>query len=278
MKRSGEAVYAKIISLETAFRNAQNFNESTTGAGLSETDGNAFFGDKLHPVCSLYSELELFFSERASAKPKATTNNDISFTKDSKEGEEELSDDGGGKPAACDTLSILDDNDSINKEDRAMPKQPTKKSGRSRSTIYGTWYWGQPGPGPPPHKQKKDNRRPFGSRCRRPQKAAVSAACAAAPVPPTEAAPSPAASLDSGKDDDDLLTDDSLGATPSAATAAAPSAAPSMLAAGAPNAHTCSQKILPLPLVVTKLISLQRPPACDDSYIALHSNRNNTGR
>ena len=72
VKRDKDKVKAKITHIETCFRSAHDFAFTETGAGIKETDeGN--FRDIILKKCPWYFDLLDIFKDRASAKPKMTS-------------------------------------------------------------------------------------------------------------------------------------------------------------------------------------------------------------
>jgi hypothetical protein len=72
VKRDKDKVTAKIKHIETSFRSAHDFAFTETGAGLKETDeGN--FRDIILKKCPWYFDLLPIFQDRASAKPRLTS-------------------------------------------------------------------------------------------------------------------------------------------------------------------------------------------------------------
>ena len=73
--RDEKQVRNKIQHLERQFRDAYDFANTETGAGLMETDG-VLFDDAVMQKCNHYYDLLDLFSDRASSKPKATNMDD----------------------------------------------------------------------------------------------------------------------------------------------------------------------------------------------------------
>ena len=71
VSRDHKAVKNKIQHLERQFREAYDFANTETGAGLKEQDG-VLFDDAVMQKCPHYFDLLDIFSDRASSKPKAT--------------------------------------------------------------------------------------------------------------------------------------------------------------------------------------------------------------
>jgi hypothetical protein len=91
--RDEKQVQNKIKYLEKAFKKANDWTTTVTGAGLQENDKGSF-DDSLLRMCPYYFDLLPIFGDRASAKPKATSNDNLSSSFDS----EDDYDDGSGLP------------------------------------------------------------------------------------------------------------------------------------------------------------------------------------
>ena len=91
VQRDDRQVRNKIQHLERQFREAFDFANTETGAGLLENNRGAF-DDAVLQKCSHYFDLLETFSDRASSKPKAT-NLDISVASSDSMNDSELSDD-----------------------------------------------------------------------------------------------------------------------------------------------------------------------------------------
>ena len=76
VKRDGKQVMNKIAHIEKAFRAAHDFANSETGQGLKETDEGQF-DDAVEKKCQYYFDLLEVFGDRASAKPKATSHDNL---------------------------------------------------------------------------------------------------------------------------------------------------------------------------------------------------------
>jgi hypothetical protein len=88
VKRDGKQVMNKIAHIEKAFRAAHDFANSETGQGLKETDAGQF-DDAVKKKCQYYFDLLDIFGDRASAKPKATSHDNL----DSSDEDEDADDD-----------------------------------------------------------------------------------------------------------------------------------------------------------------------------------------
>jgi hypothetical protein len=77
VRRDGRQVLSKIRHLEDAFKKAHDWSNTETGAGLQEKDKRSFDQALLHK-CPFYFDLLPVFGDRASAKPSATSNEDLS--------------------------------------------------------------------------------------------------------------------------------------------------------------------------------------------------------
>lgn len=74
--RDGKQVMNKISHLEKSFRCAHDFANSETGQGLKDSNWGEF-DEAVKSKCPFYFDLLEIFGDRASAKPKATSNDDL---------------------------------------------------------------------------------------------------------------------------------------------------------------------------------------------------------
>jgi hypothetical protein len=82
--RDGKQVMNKMSHIEKCFRMAHDFANTETGQGLQENDPGEF-DEAVKGKCPYYFDLIEIFGDRASAKPKAMSNDNL----DSSEGEED---------------------------------------------------------------------------------------------------------------------------------------------------------------------------------------------
>lgn len=88
VKRDAKQVMNKVQHIEEQFRRAHDWANTETGTGLQREDkGN--FNDSIRKMCPYYFDILEVFGDRASAKPKATSNDNL----DSSEDDEEDADD-----------------------------------------------------------------------------------------------------------------------------------------------------------------------------------------
>eukprot|EP00977_Amphora_coffeiformis_P023604 scaffold13773_cov76-Amphora_coffeaeformis.AAC.1 len=73
VRREHKQVLLKIQNLEDTFRRAHDFATSETGAGIFDKEGEGTIKDAVLKICPYYYDLLPIMSERASAKPKATS-------------------------------------------------------------------------------------------------------------------------------------------------------------------------------------------------------------
>jgi hypothetical protein len=71
--RDGKNVLNKIQHIERTFKEAHNFAESETGAGIRENDGETTFQDLVKKKCPFYYDIYDIMIDRASTRPKATS-------------------------------------------------------------------------------------------------------------------------------------------------------------------------------------------------------------
>ena len=71
--RDGKSVLNKIQHIERTFKEAHNFAESETGAGIRENDGETTFQDLVKKKCPFYYDIYDIMIDRASTRPKATS-------------------------------------------------------------------------------------------------------------------------------------------------------------------------------------------------------------
>jgi hypothetical protein len=81
-RRNAKQVQSKIEHLESQFRRAADFATGQTGAGLLETD-KAGFDNAILDKCSLYFDLLPVMGDRAMARPKATSNDNLESSSES---------------------------------------------------------------------------------------------------------------------------------------------------------------------------------------------------
>jgi hypothetical protein len=74
--RDGKQVMNKISHIEKSFRLAHDFANTETGQGLQENNWGEF-DDAVRRKCPYYFDLLEIFGDRASAKPKATSNDNL---------------------------------------------------------------------------------------------------------------------------------------------------------------------------------------------------------
>jgi len=86
--RDGKQVMNKISHIEKCFRMAHDFTNTETGQGLQENDPREF-DDAVKGKCPYYFDLLDIFGDRASAKPKAMSNENLDSSSSSEEEEEE---------------------------------------------------------------------------------------------------------------------------------------------------------------------------------------------
>jgi hypothetical protein len=86
--RDGKQVMNKIAHIEKSFRLAHDFANTETGQGLQENNWGEF-DDAVRRKCPYYFDLVEIFGDRASAKPKATSHDNLDSSEE--EDEEELS-------------------------------------------------------------------------------------------------------------------------------------------------------------------------------------------
>jgi hypothetical protein len=72
-KRNGKNVLSKIQHIQRSFREAHNFAESETGAGILENDGETTFENIVKRKCPYYYDIKDIMIDRASTKPKASS-------------------------------------------------------------------------------------------------------------------------------------------------------------------------------------------------------------
>ena len=82
--RDGKNVLNKIQHIERSFKEAHNFAESETGAGILENDGETTFQDLIKKKCPFYYDIHDIMIDRASTRPK-TTNYDLNDDDDEEE-------------------------------------------------------------------------------------------------------------------------------------------------------------------------------------------------
>lgn len=75
--RDGKSVLNKIQHIERTFKEAHNFAESETGAGIRENDGVTTFEDLVKKKCPFYYDIYDIMIDRASTRPKATSYEDL---------------------------------------------------------------------------------------------------------------------------------------------------------------------------------------------------------
>lgn len=99
--RDAKQVLNKIKHIEDTFRRAHVFATSETGAGLKAEDEGTF-QDEVRKTCPFYYDLLDIMGDRASAKPKATSDD---FSLSSSDDEMDM-DDSGSPAKASDTASV----------------------------------------------------------------------------------------------------------------------------------------------------------------------------
>jgi hypothetical protein len=120
VKRDAVKVKSKIEHIESCFRSAHDFAFTETGAGLKEKDDATDFNEAVLKKCPWYFDLLPIFQDRASAKPKMTSDElDLSDSDeedgrdeddcgDDDDGDEYGDDDDGGGSSAGSVHSIED--------------------------------------------------------------------------------------------------------------------------------------------------------------------------
>lgn len=83
VSRDAKQVMNKIAHIEKSFRSAHDFANSETGQGLKESNWGEF-DDAVRSKCPFYFDLLDIFGDRASAKPKATSNESLESSDDDK--------------------------------------------------------------------------------------------------------------------------------------------------------------------------------------------------
>jgi len=81
VSRDAKQVMNKISHIEKSFRSAHDFANSETGQGLKESNWGEF-DDAVRSKCPFYFDLLDIFGDRASAKPKATSNESLESSDD----------------------------------------------------------------------------------------------------------------------------------------------------------------------------------------------------
>ena len=71
--RDGRSVLNKIQHIERSFKDAHNFAESETGAGILKNDGESTFQDLVKKRCPFYYDIYDIMIDWASTRPKATS-------------------------------------------------------------------------------------------------------------------------------------------------------------------------------------------------------------
>lgn len=124
VKRDYKQVMNKIAHIEKSFRTAHDFANTETGQGLQENEKGEF-DDAVLKKCQYYFDLLEVFGDRASAKPKVTSADNLDSSEgdddDSSddESEEELNDDDNQNSQSSMDLDRLDISfDTINDDDR----------------------------------------------------------------------------------------------------------------------------------------------------------------
>jgi hypothetical protein len=145
--RDAKQVMNKISHIEKAFRAAHDFANTETGQGLKENDTGEF-DDAVRRKCLYYFDLLEIFGDRASAKPKVTSLDNLSSSDDENDNEDDDSssngysddDDNDEHNMATNILdtsfesnNILDSSFEINDDDDII-LEVTKKSKRKSST------------------------------------------------------------------------------------------------------------------------------------------------
>ena len=82
--RDGKQVMNKISHIEKSFRLAHDFANTETGQGLQENNWGEF-DDAIRHKCPYYFDLVEIFGDRASAKPKATSHDNLDSSDDDEE-------------------------------------------------------------------------------------------------------------------------------------------------------------------------------------------------
>jgi len=143
-KRNPAQVLAQMSRLESNMRAAYDFCCTETGAGLLESD-KVTFEDAVRKKCSYYFELKEIMCDRASVKPKATSEECLDSSDDDEEldldsilgvsDDKEVSTDGGITPQKSSTV----EGDGVSQKDDASQVSSVKKKGvgakRKKSTI-----------------------------------------------------------------------------------------------------------------------------------------------
>lgn len=75
VKRTGEQVRSKIVWIEASMRQAFDFENSATGAGIELKDGVSSFKEAVMKHAPFYYDLKDVFTARASVQPKALSTN-----------------------------------------------------------------------------------------------------------------------------------------------------------------------------------------------------------
>lgn len=81
VKRDAKQVMNKVKHIEDQFRRAHDWAHTETGTGLQNEDQGSF-NDSIRKMCPYYFDLLEVFGDRASAKPKATSNDNLNSSED----------------------------------------------------------------------------------------------------------------------------------------------------------------------------------------------------
>jgi hypothetical protein len=114
VQRDQKQVINKIKHMEDTFRRAYDFSNTETGAGLME---EGTFEEEVHKICPYYSDLLDIMSDRASAKPKASSYDLDSSSFSSKDSNEGSAVGEDGKSAGDDNGNSGDDDENKSRGD-----------------------------------------------------------------------------------------------------------------------------------------------------------------
>lgn len=146
VKRDHKQVMNKIAHIEKSFRIAHDFANTETGQGLQENDKGEF-DDAVTKKCQYYFDLLEIFGDRASAKPKVTSADNLDSSEEDddeeesdEESEEELDDDDDNPDSidlermdiSFDTVNDDSMNDTIIVTDPSIIQLNENKSGNKK--------------------------------------------------------------------------------------------------------------------------------------------------
>lgn len=141
VKRTGERVRSKIVWIEASMRQAFDFENSATGAGIESKDGVSSFKEAVMKHAPFYYDLKDVFTARSSVQPKALSTNigyDLSSDSDVNESSGSISISSGEDDEAVDLGDSSDgDGNSFKtpkKNKSSSKKQSSKKKKHSATT------------------------------------------------------------------------------------------------------------------------------------------------